>query len=175
MKLPVFDGVFEALQRQSLRRKRWLEREKTTPVKKRRIELNKRRALEGIERSEWTKKHGHHTYGENIAESGARGSGMKCAVERPRFVVLVDHLPTCVPPTRTALLKKNTDPLGIFGSLTQLLFQRHLALVVSAESHVSSIIAAMSEADYSVSDSNGVVADICHVVVAIRPTKGTVP
>ena len=41
MKLPVFDGVQEALEKHNLQRKRKLEREKTTPVKKRRIELKK--------------------------------------------------------------------------------------------------------------------------------------
>ena len=34
MKLPVFDGVQEALEKHNLQRKRKLEREKTTPVKK---------------------------------------------------------------------------------------------------------------------------------------------
>ena len=34
MKLPVFDGVQEALERRNMQRKRKLEREKTTPVKK---------------------------------------------------------------------------------------------------------------------------------------------
>ena len=33
MKLPVFDGVQEALERRNMQRKRKLEREKTTPVK----------------------------------------------------------------------------------------------------------------------------------------------
>ena len=58
MKLPVFDGVQEALEKHNLQRKRKLEREKTTPVKKRRIELKKRRVVEGFRRSEWSKKHG---------------------------------------------------------------------------------------------------------------------
>ena len=34
MKLPVFDGVQEAIEKHNLQRKRKLEREKTTPVKK---------------------------------------------------------------------------------------------------------------------------------------------
>ena len=62
MKLPVFDGVQEALEKHNLQRKRKLEREKTTPVKKRRIELKKRRVVEGFRRSEWSRK---HAYGEN--------------------------------------------------------------------------------------------------------------
>ena len=65
MKLPVFDGVQEALEKHNLQRKRKLEREKKTPVKKRRIELKKRRVVEGFRRSEWSRKHGHDAYGEN--------------------------------------------------------------------------------------------------------------
>ena len=65
MKLPVFDGVQEALEKHNLQRKRKLEREKTTPVKKRRIELKKRRVVEGFRRSEWSKKHGRDAYGQN--------------------------------------------------------------------------------------------------------------
>ena len=57
MKLPVFDGVQEALEKYNVQRKRKLEREKTTPVKKR-IELKKRRVVEGFQRSEWSRKHG---------------------------------------------------------------------------------------------------------------------
>ena len=55
MKFPVFDGVQEALERRNVQRKRGLDRAKTTPVKKRRIELKRR---EGFQRSEWTKTHG---------------------------------------------------------------------------------------------------------------------
>ena len=65
MKLPVFDGVQEALEKHNLQRKRKLEREKKTPVKKRRIELKKRRVVEGFRCSEWSRKHGHDAYGEN--------------------------------------------------------------------------------------------------------------
>ena len=68
MKLPVFDGVQEALEKHNVRRKRGLEREKTTPVKKRRIELKKRRVIEGFQRSEWSKKHGRDAYGGSIAD-----------------------------------------------------------------------------------------------------------
>ena len=68
MNLPVFDGVLEALQSYSLRRKRGLEREKTTPVNRRRIQLKKRRVLEGFERSEWTKRHGRDTYDGDVSD-----------------------------------------------------------------------------------------------------------
>ena len=63
MKLPVFDGVQEALERRNVQRKRGLDRAKTTPVKKRRIELKRRRVVEGFQRSEWTKTHGRDAYG----------------------------------------------------------------------------------------------------------------
>ena len=53
MKLPVFDGVQEALERRNVQRKRGLDRAKTTAVKKRRIELKRRRVVEGFQRSEW--------------------------------------------------------------------------------------------------------------------------
>ena len=65
MKLPVFDGVQEALERRNVQRKRGLDRAKTTPVKKRRIELKRRRVVEGFQRSEWTKTHGRDAYGGN--------------------------------------------------------------------------------------------------------------
>ena len=42
MKLPVFDGVQEALERRNVQRKRGA---KTTAVKKRRIELKRRRVV----------------------------------------------------------------------------------------------------------------------------------
>ena len=58
MKLPVFDGVQEALERRNMQRKRGLDRVKTTPVKNRRIELKRRRVIEGFQRSEWTKTRG---------------------------------------------------------------------------------------------------------------------
>ena len=62
MKLPVFEGMVEALEKHSERRKRKLVLAKTTPEKKRRIELKKKRVKEGRERSRWSKEHGHDTY-----------------------------------------------------------------------------------------------------------------
>ena len=58
-------GVVEALQRHNAQRKKALDRVKTTPVKKRRIELKKRRVREGFERSNWSRKHGRDTYGDD--------------------------------------------------------------------------------------------------------------
>ena len=55
MKLPVFDGVQEALEKYNLQRNRKLEREKQ---QKRRIELKKRRVVEGFKHSEWSRTHG---------------------------------------------------------------------------------------------------------------------
>ena len=65
MQLPVFEGVVEALERHNVRRKKDLDKAKTTPVKKRRIELKKRRVHEGFERSNWSRKHGRDTYGDD--------------------------------------------------------------------------------------------------------------
>ena len=62
MKLPVFEGVVEALEKHSVQRKRGLEFAKTTPAKKRRVELEKKRVREGRERIKWSKIHGHDTY-----------------------------------------------------------------------------------------------------------------
>ncbi len=65
MQLPVFEGVVEALERHNVKGKKDLDRIKTTPVKKRRIELKKRRVGEGFERSKWSRKHGRDTYGDD--------------------------------------------------------------------------------------------------------------
>ena len=61
----MFDGVQETLERCNVQRKRGLDRVKTTPVKKRKIELKRRRVVEGFQRSEWTKTHGRDAYGGN--------------------------------------------------------------------------------------------------------------
>ena len=62
MKLPVFEGVLDALEKHSVQRKRRLEVAKTTPAKKRRVELKKKRVREGRERIKWSKIHGRDTY-----------------------------------------------------------------------------------------------------------------
>ena len=64
MDLPVFDGVQEALERDNEARKKDLDRAKRSPVKRKRIALKRNRVNEGRKRMEWSKKHGHHTYGE---------------------------------------------------------------------------------------------------------------
>ena len=76
MKLPVFEGMVKALEKCSVRRKRELELAKTTPKKKRRIELKKKRVKEGIERIKWSKEHGHDTYfgGSDVEEKACDSS-----------------------------------------------------------------------------------------------------
>ena len=54
MKLPVFEGIVEALERHSAHRKRKLELAKTTPQKKRRVELKKKRVREAQEHILWS-------------------------------------------------------------------------------------------------------------------------
>ena len=68
MKLPVFDGVQEALEKYNLQRKRKLERERKQHQLKRRIELKKRRVVEGFKRSEWSRTHGRDAYGGSIGD-----------------------------------------------------------------------------------------------------------
>ena len=58
MKLPVFEGMVEALEKHNARRKRELQLAKTNSKKKRRVEMKNK----GIERIKWSKKHGHDTY-----------------------------------------------------------------------------------------------------------------
>ena len=57
MKLPVFEGIVEALQKHNVGRKRELELAKTTPKKKWRVELKKKRVQEGIKRIKWSMIH----------------------------------------------------------------------------------------------------------------------
>ena len=59
MKLPVFEGIVEALEKHSVHRKRKLELAKATSQKKRRVELKKKHVREAQERS---RQHGHDTY-----------------------------------------------------------------------------------------------------------------
>ena len=63
MKLPVFEGVQEALEKHNVKRSQALARAKTTPEKKRRIALKKKRGHERIECIQWSSKHGGDTYG----------------------------------------------------------------------------------------------------------------
>ena len=53
--LPVFEGVVEALEKHSVRRKRRLGVAKTTPAKKRKVWLKRKRVLDGRERMRWSR------------------------------------------------------------------------------------------------------------------------
>ena len=55
----------EAYAKVNLKRKQGLDREKESKAKRRRIELLKLRGKESLERMEWSKKHGRHSYNES--------------------------------------------------------------------------------------------------------------
>ena len=80
LKLPVFDGVREALEKHSEKRKKVLETRKTTPAKKRRIALKVKRTMEAKARIKWSKNHGHDTYGQ------ADDSDLECDLDIVRDV-----------------------------------------------------------------------------------------
>ena len=82
MKLPVFDGVQEALQRYNIERKRRLAEIKTNEHKKRRVQSKIKRTQMGKLRAMWSLKHGRHTYGHDeddlecgvdVVAKGSRG------------------------------------------------------------------------------------------------------
>ena len=85
MHLPVLEGVVEALEKHSVKRKRELDMAKTTPAKKRRVLSKMNRILEGHERKKWSREHGRDTYGGSHHESrsdcgeGEPGDKPKCA------------------------------------------------------------------------------------------------
>ena len=65
LKLPVYDGVHRALEEFSKLRVEKLEQEKTEKSKKRRIMLKADRTKDAQCRKEWSKEHGHDTYGDD--------------------------------------------------------------------------------------------------------------
>ena len=65
LKLPIYDGLQEHLESQNRKRKNELDYQKTENRKRRRIELKRERTKDAQHRKEWSKKHGHHTYGED--------------------------------------------------------------------------------------------------------------
>ena len=84
MQLPVFEGVVEALEKHGVNRKRSSEIAKTTPAKKRRVCLKRKRIREGLERIKWSKRQGLHSYfgghnGTGAPVSGESRSKGKCA------------------------------------------------------------------------------------------------
>ncbi len=64
LKLPVYDGLQEVLEKSNRERKEMLDKQKTEESKKRRIENKRERTKDAQKRKEWSKKHGHDTYGE---------------------------------------------------------------------------------------------------------------
>ena len=64
MKLPVFDGIKEALRSYNTQRKRALEKIKTEKCKRRRVKLRER-TEDAQRRKVWSLKHGQDTYGIN--------------------------------------------------------------------------------------------------------------
>ena len=79
MKLPIFEGIVKTLEKHNMRSKRRLDLAKTTPQKKRRIELKKKCVVEGIERITWSQKHGQDTYYGGCSDSGdSDGGKMVC-------------------------------------------------------------------------------------------------
>ena len=65
LKLPVYDGVHRALEDFNNLRMEKLEHEKTEKPKKRRIMLKVERTKDAQRRKEWSRKHGHDTYGDD--------------------------------------------------------------------------------------------------------------
>lgn len=65
MKLPVFDGVLEALEKFNKVRKKKLESRQTEEFRKRRIQLKVDRMKDAQRRKMWSEKRGHDTYGDN--------------------------------------------------------------------------------------------------------------
>ena len=69
MQLPVFEGVEEALEKYNIKRKRALNKAKTSEAKKRRVQWKVDRVKDAERRKEWTKKHGHDTDGNETNDS----------------------------------------------------------------------------------------------------------
>lgn len=73
IKLPVFDGVHQALEEFNEARKHVVESQKTEKFRKRRIHLKVERTKDAQRRKVWSHEHGHDTYGDQ--DSGDQGSG----------------------------------------------------------------------------------------------------
>ena len=71
MMLPVFDGVEAALQTFNDQRMAELERKKSSKFKRRRIQLMVERTEDAQRRKEWSKMHGHDTYGDDGSDDDA--------------------------------------------------------------------------------------------------------
>ena len=75
MKLPVFDGIQAALETFNKQRKRGLDRKKMVEYKQRRIRLRVQRMKDEQVRKEWSKKHGHNTYGDDDSDVELKPKG----------------------------------------------------------------------------------------------------
>ena len=65
LKLPVYDSVHRALKDFNMLRTENLEHEKTEKSKRRRVMLKVERTKDAQHRKEWSRKHGHDTYGDD--------------------------------------------------------------------------------------------------------------
>ena len=72
LRLPVFDGVQAALEAFNKERKQELDRQKTERYKRRRVQLKEGRTMDAQRRKEWSKKHGHDTYGDDANEESTK-------------------------------------------------------------------------------------------------------
>ena len=106
MQLPVFEGVVEALEKHSVRRKRELEMDKTTPAKKRKV-------------LKWSKEHGHDTYFGSHHESRS-----DCGEGKPR-----DKQKCCADPHTSARVTETAlSTSAVFCVPKRRTFQRELSL-----------------------------------------------
>ena len=75
LRLPVFDGVHAALEAFNEQRKQELDRKKTERYKRRRVQLKEEKNVNAQRRKEWSKKHGHDTYGDVNRDEEVKPTG----------------------------------------------------------------------------------------------------
>ena len=112
MQLPVFEGVEEALEKYNIKRKRALDKPKMSEAKKRRVQWKEDRVKDAERRKEWTKKHGHDTYGNEANDS--EDVVVKRRKQRPSILVNAEHvvqIHTFAQTTRTALSISAEKPI----------------------------------------------------------------
>ena len=68
LKLPVYDGIQQALEVFNQQRKVALDKLKTDEAKRKRLQLKMKRTKESQIRKAWSKKHGHDTYGDEAED-----------------------------------------------------------------------------------------------------------
>ena len=84
MKLPVFDGVHQALEEFNKARKQVLESRQTEKFRKRRIQLKVERTKDAQRRKAWSYKHGHDTYGDHDSGDDEDDLELKPKVSRKK-------------------------------------------------------------------------------------------